>query len=335
MKYENLDKIFEKSVPKRTLPIKDYDSEINELNQKIKKYSEYVELHPEKIGVKGNIKTLIYIRDELVKERNQSMQLTPNEEVNLHLEGKDIKNHSIYAPLFSELINVIMDMSTFFSAAIRYGVKGMYKHIDANFKRETGYFIKTSPGSFKITFYPTVHEDNQSTFSYSLNKQFFDKLCELINLGENISILDQVNMLGSDSVMKYKKFIEILDRNELDMTIDDGNENPIVILNHNYAHQINNTFKEFNEDNVETEEISIKGTIYSINTDYKQFGIKFFDKELGKTIKIPSIKFREGFKLKVKNNVDAEVEVILEKTTKNIFSEDNVKVSYDLLEIND
>lgn len=316
--------------------IQDYDKEIEEINQKINKYSEYVELHPEKIGVRGNIKTLIYIRDELIKERNQSMQMTPNEELNLHLDGKNINNHSIYAPLFCEIVDTFVDMSTFFSAAMRYGVENMNNHIDANFKRETGYYIKASTGSFKITFYPTIHENNQATFYHSLNKQFFDKLCEIINLGESISILDQVTMLGSESILKYKKFIEILDRHEIDITLDDGDKfNPLVKLNHDNAHQIYNVFKNFKEDDSKTVRITVNGTIYSINTDNKKFGIKFHDKESDKTIKIHSIKFREGLKSKVMNNVDSKVEVILEKTTKNNFAKDDVKVIYDLVEIND
>ena len=36
-----------------------------ELDEKIKKYEEYVKEHPERLGVKGNIKTLKYVRKVL------------------------------------------------------------------------------------------------------------------------------------------------------------------------------------------------------------------------------------------------------------------------------
>ena len=42
--------------------------EIKEIDEKIKKYEEYVNEHPERLGVKGNIKTLKYVKEVLSKK---------------------------------------------------------------------------------------------------------------------------------------------------------------------------------------------------------------------------------------------------------------------------
>ena len=38
---------------------------IKEIDEKIKKYEKYVKEHPERLGMKGNIKTLKYVKEVL------------------------------------------------------------------------------------------------------------------------------------------------------------------------------------------------------------------------------------------------------------------------------
>ncbi len=45
--------------------IEELEKEMADIDEKIDKYREYVKLHPEKKGVEGNIKALIYARDRL------------------------------------------------------------------------------------------------------------------------------------------------------------------------------------------------------------------------------------------------------------------------------
>ena len=54
---------------------------------------------------------------------------------------------------------------------------------------------------------------------------------------------------------------------------------------------------------------------------------------MGKNRKISSINFREGLKLKVKENVDSEVKVVLDKTIKTNLGDENSKTIFDLVEI--
>ena len=55
--------------------IEEYDNNINNLNKKLRKFKKYVDEHPEKIGVHGNYKAIKHVRDELIKEKNQTMGL--------------------------------------------------------------------------------------------------------------------------------------------------------------------------------------------------------------------------------------------------------------------
>ena len=315
------------------------EHEISNVEDEIKYVADYLDEHPDDFAVQLNLSNLQSRLNELKLElsliHDNFGEMIANEDINLHISGKIIKNNSIYAPLLIKIIEVYEDITLNISAALRYGVDKMEKYINADFKRTHGHFIKTSPGSFKITFSPIVHEDNQTTLIPSLNKLSFEKLCELIEYEDNIEkILQQIDVIGASSISKYKKFIEVLDKNELDISMDDGNsENPKINIGPEKAKNIYNCLKSFEEEKVKIETIEKEGILYYINTDNKKCGIKVFDEDLGKQIKFSSVNFREGLKLKVKDKVDSEVRVILEKTTKINTVDENTKPIYDLISI--
>ena len=177
---------------------------------------------------------------------------------------------------------------------------------------------------------------NASSFSEpSLNKQSFNKLCELINYGENIEeIMNQIDIIGFSSLLKYKTFIRLLDENKLDVSINESDyPEPKAEIKYEKIHKIYDCLKSFNEEKIETEELEKTGILYYINTDNKNCGIKFFDDELDKYVKISSIKYSSELKQKIKDNVDLEVSVILEKTVKTNLNKEISKPSYKLLRI--
>lgn len=313
-------------------------NEIKKIERRINVIKDYLESHPDDFAVQLSLSNLesrvSELKLELSLNQNNFSEMFVNEEVNLHFSGKFVKNNSIFAPILVKIIETYEEMIMYISAALRYGVENMEKHMDGDFKKESGHFVKASPGSFMITFFPVIHEDNQSTFIPSLNKLSFEKFCELINYDEDIDeIIKQIDIIGSTTILKYKKFIEILDKNELNMDINDGNDESIISINHEKAHDIYHSLKSFEEETVKTEKIEKEGILYYINTDNKKCGIKFFDEELGKSRKISSIKFRDGLKLKVKDLVDSEVKVVLEKTTKINIGDEDTKPIYDLINI--
>ena len=319
--------------------IKYIKSQIKDLEKIISPLEEYLIDNPNDFAVKLELRSFKKRLNELYIElsflQENGMEVIFNEDINLHFSGKSVKNNSIFAPTLIKIIETYEEIITFIAAALKYGANNIEKHINVDFKNECGHFVKASPGSFMITFSPVVHEDNQSTLAPSLNKLSFEKFCELINYGEDVEeIIKQIDIIGSSSILKYKKFIEILDKNELDMDIHEGNSvEPIISINHEKAHSIYYTIKSFADEEVKTEQIEQEGILYYINTDNKKCGIKFFDEDLGKQRKISSINFRDGLKLKVKDNVDSQVKVILEKTTKTNISDENANPIYDLVEI--
>ena len=319
--------------------ISNIESEISKLENLTAPLKGYLKDNPEDLAVQLELKSFQKRIDELTLElsflNEDNWEGHINEDVNLHFSGKFVKNNSIFAPTLIKLIETYEDMITIISAAIEYGAKNIEKHLDADFKNENSHYIKTLPGSFMITFSPVVHEDYQSTLEPSLNKLSFEKLCELIKYEEDVEkIIEQADSIGTSAILKYKKFIEILDKNELNMDIHEGDvEEPIITLAYEKAHNIYHSLNSFKEENVKIEQIEKEGILYYINTDNKKCGIKFFDEELGKQRKIHSINFQEGLKLKVKEKVDSEVKVILDKTTKTNLGVDSSKPIFDLVEI--
>ncbi|WP_304094343.1 hypothetical protein [Methanobrevibacter ruminantium] len=319
--------------------IENLNKEISKIENRILTMETYLESHPDDFAVELSLSNLKSRNDELKLElsflQENRGEVVVNEDVNFHFSGRFVKNNSIFAPTLVKIIETYEEMITFISAALEFGVDNMQKHIDIDFKNDSSHFIKVSPGSFMLTFSPVVHEDNQSTLVPSLNKLSFEKFCELINYGENVEeIIQQIDIIGSQSILKYKKFIEILDKNELDMDIHEGDiENPKISISHEKAHNIYFNIKSFEEEEIKTEQIEKEGILYYINTDNKKCGIKFFDEDLGKPRKISSINFRDGLKSKVKEKVDSEVKVILEKTIKTSIGDENTAPIYDLVNI--
>lgn len=51
--------------------LSEYDDEIKKIDEILDEFHDYVNNHPEKIGVQKNYELLKYIRDELKKERGK------------------------------------------------------------------------------------------------------------------------------------------------------------------------------------------------------------------------------------------------------------------------
>lgn len=316
--------------------IYEYDNHINSIDEKLDEFHDYVNNHPEKIGVQRNYELLKYIRDELKKERNELVGIIKAEEINIHFSGEQIKNHSIPSKILINFIQIFEEVNINIMAALEFGPNKMKNFMDANFKKEFGFNIKPfEVGSFMITFSPRILENNQSALNYSLNKKSFEKLCEIINFEENIDkIMDQSEIIGVSSIIKYKEFIGLIANNKLDLTIDNGYKNtPKVIINHNNALNIYQGLKTISNEDVKTEEINLRGVLYYINTDSKTCGVKYHDSELKKMVKISRVNFKDKLKSDVKDKFDLEVDVTLEKTIKNNMGEDDEKITYDLIEI--
>lgn len=314
--------------------IEEYDKEIKDIENKIKKYEKYVENHPERLGMKGNISTLKYIKDVLINDRNQ-LSICKNEEINFHISGDLIKNHSIPSSVLIEIINSFEDLIINLEGSIRFGPKKIKERLDNTFKEELGFNIKPfSEGSFVITFSPKTSSDNQTMFYPSLNKKSFEKLCEIINLNDNYNkVLEQSEIIGFSSIIKYKDFINIISKNKLDVKIYDNMwDKSEVSINHVNAKNIYESLKNIEFDNIKTTDMQVSGQLYYINSDTKQCGIKIKD-ETSNKIKKLTINFNEEFKLEIKDKLYSNIKVDLKKNTEYDYDGEIIKERYELINI--
>lgn len=312
--------------------LNDVDNILNNTNRLLKKY-------PNDNGLKGDLFLFENRKNQLLKELKISesnlMITSADEEINIHISGKSIKNHSIPSKVLIKFIQSFEDVTSYIAAVLEFGVDKIEKSIDNNFINDMGFNIKPfSQGSFMITFSPKIFEDGQTVFKNSLNKKAFYKLCELIECDvDSDKIRKQLDIIGISSIIKYKQFIKLISDNELDLTMTEGNEiMSNVNIKHGKALNIYRELVRFGEDTHNSEIITLKGLLYYINTDRKTCGIKFYDYDIEKDKKISHIIFNENLKTKVKNNVDSEVEVSLEKIVKISFSENKKTIKYHLID---
>ena len=198
-----------------------------------------------------------------------------------------------------------------------------------------GFNIKPfSEGSFVITFSPKTSLDNQTIFYPSLNKKSFDKLCEIINLKDNYNkILEQSDIIGFSSIIKYKDFINIISKNKLDVKIyDNMRDKSEVSITHVNAKNIYESLNNIEFNNIKTMDIQVSGQLYYINSDTRQCGIKIKDETFNKIKKL-TINFNEEFKLEIKDKLYSNINVDLKKNMEYDYDGEIVKERYELINI--
>lgn len=257
--------------------IEDYDDKINEINQKINKYSEYVKLHPEKVGVKGNIKTLTHVRDELIKEKDQSLQLIPTEELNVNIEGKIVKNHSLPSTILLPILHNIIDLNYALVRALKEGPNAVGK-ISQEFKDEFCLNIKPfGVGSFNIIFEPSIFSDKQTLFKNTLNKKAFDLFFKILKCENDLNKLSEIHEdIGTYSIVKYRELLKNIYSKELDVTFEEKSKNSYkFFLGNNEAKNIYNSLKGIDEDT--SEKVIKKGILVAVDSGRYRFGFELLD----------------------------------------------------------
>lgn len=262
---------------------KDYDNKIEELNQKINKYTAYVEEHPNRIGVKGNIKTLTYVKNELIKEKedfiktNNKSLINNTEKWNLHFSGNTIKNHSIPSIILIPIMQKIIDLNYALIRSLKEGSEATGK-FSQNFKEEFCLNIKPfAEGSFSITFEPQIFSDYRTTFKDTWNKKAFDKLFELLNCEDDIDKLSEIHeSIGTYSIIKYRELLNLLYSKELDVLFEEkGKQQSKFLLKNNNAKKIYNSLKGFDEDS--SEKVIKKGVLVAVDSGKFRFGLELSD----------------------------------------------------------
>ena len=88
----------------------------------------------------------------MVKERNQAMGLIQKDELNIHLDGKIIKNHSLPSDVLIHIIQKVTELNYALIRSIKEGPEAAGKYAQ-DFKQEHCLNVKPfGIGSFNIIF---------------------------------------------------------------------------------------------------------------------------------------------------------------------------------------
>lgn len=308
--------------------MKEYDDKIKELNEKIDRYNQFVKTHPERGGVKGNIKTLKFIRQELITEKNKLVSIN-KEEWHFHLQGTQIKNHSVYSETLIKFIQKVVELNYTIIRSLKEGpeVRGKFSK---EFKDDFGLYIRPfSLGSFDVVFEPNNSVDNQTLFKSTWNKEAFDKLFELMECGDDLDKIHTISTtLGTSSIVKYKEFLNLVSSKKLDIVIEEkGFKNHRFVLKNDDAKEIYNSIKGFDENN--SEELELTGTLVAADLVKFRFGfISDSDERIDG-------KFPEGLKKDIKNKYGELCTLHLRKINKYNSKSGDYKDSWELIEFLD
>ncbi len=202
--------------------IEEYNAEIYDIDKKLNKYENYVENHPEKIGVQGNYKLLKHIKDELIKERNQFLPFIQREELNIHLNGDIIKNHSVPSTVLIPIMQKVIDLNYSLVRSIKEGPDVVGK-FSKEFKDDFCLNVKAfEAGSFNIIFEPSVFSDKQVIFKDTFNKKAFNLFFEMLKCGDDLDRLNEIHdSIGTYSIVKYRELLNIIYSEELDILFEE------------------------------------------------------------------------------------------------------------------
>ncbi|WP_296791073.1 hypothetical protein [uncultured Methanobrevibacter sp.] len=191
--------------------IKEYDEELKDIEDMLNDMEKRIELYPDRVLTKGNYRTLKEIYNIILNDKNDFLAMM-EESINLHISGDEVKNHNISLPIIMGLFGNFQDLTTLLSNFLKDSRNYAFESHDLKLE-------EVSSGSIQILF--SMDENITNLEEVYLNHQVFEKLLDLVDC--NIDDLDkQIDVIGTDSLMAYKKFLKILIDNELDFTLENN-----------------------------------------------------------------------------------------------------------------
>lgn len=211
--------------------IKEYDEELKDIEDMLNDMEKRIELYPDRVLTKGNYRTLKEIYNIILNDKNDFLAMM-EESINLHISGDEVKNHNISLPIIMGLFGNFQDLTTLLSNFLKDSRNYAFESHDLKLE-------EVSSGSIQILF--SMDENITNLEEVYLNHQVFEKLLDLVDC--NIDDLDkQIDVIGTDSLMAYKKFLKILIDNELDFTLENNSRK--VGLTHEEALKV---YKKIND----------------------------------------------------------------------------------------
>jgi len=191
--------------------IKEYDEELKNMGDMLKDMEKRIELYPDRVLTKGNYRTLKEIYTIILNDKNDFLRMM-DDSINLHISGEEVKNHKISLSIITGLFGNFQDLTAFLLNFLKDSKNYTFESHDLKLEEVTS-------GSIQILF--SMDDDITNLEEVYLNHQVFERLLDLVEC--NIDDLEkQIDVIGTQSMNAYKKFLKILIENELDFTLENN-----------------------------------------------------------------------------------------------------------------
>ena len=189
----------------------EYDKELANIKNRMNSMENRMAKHPDRAWIRGNYYSYKELYELILKDRNDFLAMM-EESINLHISGEEVKNHNISLSIIMGLFGNFQYLTTLLSNFLKDSKNYAFESHDLKLEEVTG-------GSIQILF--SMDDDITNLEEVYLNHQVFEKLLDLVEC--NIDDLEkQIDVIGTDSMMAYKKFLKILIDNELDFTLENN-----------------------------------------------------------------------------------------------------------------
>ena len=191
--------------------IEEYDKELEDIKNTLESMKNRLDEEPYSFARKGNYKGLKEVYEIILNDRNEFMKMM-EDSINLHISGEEVKNHKISLSIITGLFGNFQDLTAFLSNFLKDSKNYTFESHDLKLEEVTS-------GSIQILF--SMDDDITNLEEVYLNHQVFERLLDLVEC--NIDDLEkQIDVIGTQSMNAYKKFLKILIENELDFTLENN-----------------------------------------------------------------------------------------------------------------
>lgn len=189
--------------------IEKYDKELNDLKSRMDSMEKRIEKYPDKIWIVGNYRSFKELYDIILKDRDEFLKMM-DENINLHIFGENVKNHKISLSVMKGLFDNFYDLTSFLTDYLKDNLNLAFECHELKLEQVT-------KGSIQILF--SMDENITDLNEVYLNNQVFNKLIDLVECKKE-DLAKQEDIVGTNTILAYKKFLSVIIENELDFTLE-------------------------------------------------------------------------------------------------------------------
>ncbi|WP_298521961.1 hypothetical protein [uncultured Methanobrevibacter sp.] len=187
----------------------EYDKELKEIESTLDSMEKRLDEEPYSSIRKGNYRGFQELYKIFRQDRDDFLEML-HENVVLHLCKGEVKCHNISLLVFRCLFDNFIDLIIFISDFVKKELEYVGEYHDLMLKD----FCKES---IQIVF--SMDTDISELMEVYLNHEVFSRLLDLIDCDVE-DLEKQKEVIGTDSMSAYKKFLKIIIDNELDFTLE-------------------------------------------------------------------------------------------------------------------